>query len=66
VADEGRGDFVLAQSAEGAELAQVLEGIGLALGDDAGALPALKLTGADLKDAQYVLTAIAGHSSLLP
>jgi hypothetical protein len=33
-------------------------------GNDAGSLPALQLAGADLQDAQHVLTAIAGHSSM--
>ncbi len=61
----GRHGF-LAQNAQRAQLAKILEGINLLLRNQSGSLPPLQLAGTDLHDAQHVLTAIAGHSSLLP
>ena len=62
IPDGSRGHIVLAQDAQSSQLPQVLECIGLLLGDESGSFPPLKLVGTDLQDAQNVLTAIAGHS----
>ena len=66
MADGGGRDVVFAQSAEGAELAKILEGVGLLLRDESGFFPTEQLAGTDLQDSQDILTAIAGHSSMLP
>ena len=65
-ADRGRGHVVRAQRAQGAQLPEILKAIEFLLGNQPGSLPGLQLTGTDLEDAQNVLTAIAGHSWMLP
>jgi hypothetical protein len=47
-------------------LSQVLKRIGLLLRDESGSFPTLHLAGADLQYSLDVLTAVAGHSSVLP
>ena len=66
IPDRGRRNSVLAQRAQGPQLPQILKAVSLLLGNQVRALPPLELAGTDLQDAQHVLTAIAGHSSMLP
>ncbi|SPE19876.1 hypothetical protein SBA5_250106 [Candidatus Sulfotelmatomonas gaucii] len=65
VADGRGGNVVLAQRTQDAELPKVLEAIKFVLGNQSGSFPGLQLTGTELKDAQNILTAIAGHSGVL-
>jgi hypothetical protein len=57
---------LLAQHAQYPQLTQILKTVALLLSNELSPLPPLQLTGTNLQDAQYVLAAIAGHSSLLP
>ena len=66
VPDRRHRHVFLAQGAQDAQLAQVLEAVALLLGNNSRPLPPLQLAGADLQDAHDVLAAIAGHSSVLP
>jgi hypothetical protein len=66
MADGRHGHIFFAQDAQDAQLAEVLEAVALLLGNKSRPLPSLQLAGADLQDAQHVLAAIAGHSSVLP
>ena len=64
-ADGSGGHVFLAQDAQGPQLAEILEGVGLLRGNESGSLPTQQLAGTDLQDPQNILTAIAGHSSML-
>jgi len=61
----GRYGF-FAEGADGAQLAEVLEGIGVLLRNESGSFPSHKLAGTNLQDSQNILAAIAVHSSMLP
>jgi hypothetical protein len=58
-------DVVLAEDAQSPQLAKVLEGVALLLGNQSGSLPPQQLAATYLQDAQHVLTAITGHSGVL-
>ena len=51
--------------AQCAQLAKILKAVMFQSGNQPGSFPGLQLAGTDRKDAQNVLTAIAGHSDLL-
>ena len=48
----------------GAQLREILKGVLFVGGDEAGLLPCGKLTGPQVQDAEYVLTAVSGHRGL--
>jgi hypothetical protein len=66
LADRGGGHVFRTQRAQRAQLPEILKAIDFLLGNQSGSFPGLQLTGTDLEDAQNVLTAIAGHSWMLP
>ena len=63
---EAAGTSSSRRRAQRAQLPEVLKRIELLLRDEPGSFPGLQLAGADLEDAQNVLTAITGHAWMLP
>jgi hypothetical protein len=66
VPDRCRWYILFSQDAQDPQLSEILKGVTLLLGNEAGSLPPLQLAGTDLQNPQHILAPIAGHSSVLP